>query len=285
MHPRILSHRRAPTTEQPAQIGMVPGCWADVDLQGQFLMDLEFLALHTHPCQLNSAAPDTACVYTTSPPYLSQIAAQFPWVHFYAFRHRALEEQPPQVADEYDPESPALAPAWTWTTVSIQTVHNMTTSPAEFTRDNAVGFCRAKEARAEHRVVMICHGESDTRQAVLHALLRPDHSMLDLCGSIQREYLKGEIVLPMRLPNSKVFACLHAHASDQFQCVAYDTELYDQETAFFQNTIRASQAYDITSASLIVEEYAKRFHWYHRCQPEHLISKLQALAAFMIATA
>ena len=32
--------------------------------------------------------------------------------------------------------------------------------------------------------------------------------------------------------------------------------------------MRASEAYDQGSADLIINEYAKRFQWFHRCHPD-----------------
>ena len=74
---------------------------------------------------------------------------------------------------------------------------------------------------------MICHGETETRQAVLHALLRADASLLDVCGTIPTDYLEGQLVLPIGLPQSRLFACLVA--SHPCKCAEYDPALYEQE--------------------------------------------------------
>jgi hypothetical protein len=77
MPARILEHGRAGTTDC---VGLEGGTWNDVSVQGQFLIDLEFLTRYSHPSS-------GTCVYCKSPPYLAEIAAQFPWLHFYAYQH------------------------------------------------------------------------------------------------------------------------------------------------------------------------------------------------------
>jgi hypothetical protein len=221
MAPRVLAHRRAPTTEL-GRSRLTDGKWSDLSATAQFLLDLEFLTHHTQPAGQGGGGTEIACVYTRTPPYLQQIAYQFPWVHFYGFQHRTEE---PDEGGEYDPERPAVV-RWT-TQATLHTEHNRTVSPFEFSKDSAVTLSRAKEARPEHRLVMICHGETETRQAVLHALLRADASLLDVCGTIPADYLEGQLVLPIGLPQSRLFACLVA--SHPCKCAEYDPTLYEQE--------------------------------------------------------
>ena len=200
---------------------LTDGKWSDLSATAQFLLDLEFLTHHTQPGQPGGAS-EVACVYTRTPPYLQQIAYQFPWVHFYGFQHRT--EEPEDEGEEYDPDRPAVR----WTSqATLHTEHNRTVSPFEFSKDSAVTLSKAKEARPEHRLVMICHGETETRQVVLHALLRADASLLDVCGTIPADYLEGQLVLPIGLPQNRLFACLVA--SHPCKCAEYDPALYEQE--------------------------------------------------------
>ena len=274
MPQRVLAHRRAPTTESGMH-GMTVGNWTDVSKEGQFLMDLEFLTLHTQP-PVTGKQPHTevACVYTQSPTYLVQIACQFPWVHFYCFKHRAEGED-----DEYDPERPAVRRTHTMT---LQTEHNRTTSPFEFSKDSAITLSKANEARPEHRLVMICHGETETRQAVLHALLRADYSLLDICGCVQEDYLEGEIVLPIMLPQNKAFACLVA--THPCKCATYDTSVYQQEIGFFQGTLRMSEAYDQASKHLIITEYGNRFQRFHKLTTDTISYTLQMIIDYSLSS-
>jgi hypothetical protein len=88
---RVLNHGQAATTDS---VGLEPGTWNDVSVHGQFLIDLEFLTRYTHPS-------GGICVYCKCPPYLAEIATQFPWLHFYAY-------QQTQDHAEYDPSQPAM---------------------------------------------------------------------------------------------------------------------------------------------------------------------------------
>ncbi len=68
---RVLQHGFAGTTES---VGLEPGAWNDVELHGQFLLDLEFLLRYG----LRSGT--ASCMYCRSPRYLQEIASQFPWI-------------------------------------------------------------------------------------------------------------------------------------------------------------------------------------------------------------
>jgi hypothetical protein len=225
----------------------------------------------------------TACVYTQSPPYLNEIARQFPWVHFYAFQHIEPDS-------EYDPAQPALVSKST--APSIQTDRNKTTATDAFTKESATALSRVKEDnQPSHSAVLICHGESLVQQLVFHTLLRADFSMLDIEGPIPAEYLDGDIVLPIQLPRDRVFACMVAHRT--CHPTAYNPTLYLEEmcesrpttkrvecdkfeepncnhvyAGFFQNMLRATSSYDTASTDLIISEYIHRFAWYHQVEPE-----------------
>lgn len=195
------------------------GKWSDLTVQAQFLIDLEFLTRYTQPG--GDAEGETSCVYTQSPPYLREIACQFPWVHFYAFRH----SQPIPVADEYDPARPSLLTLLD-SDFTQQTEFNRTTSPYEFSKEAAVTLSQSRGA-PNQRLVMICHGENSMRQLALHALLRADHSLLDVCGLIPEDYLEGELVLPIFIPRDKIFVSLVA--SQSCKCANYYPETYGEE--------------------------------------------------------
>ncbi len=76
-------------------VGLEPGAWTDVQEHGQFLLDLEFLTRY-------SRMSGGMCVYCKAPSYLAEIAALFPWLHFYAY------ELKPE-AEDYDPNQPELS--------------------------------------------------------------------------------------------------------------------------------------------------------------------------------
>jgi len=201
---------------------MKPGRWSEICEQAQFLLDFEFLSRHTHPGQERirpTIVALTACVYTQSPPYLNEIARQFPWVHFYAFQHIDPD-------NEYDPAQPALVSKST--APSIQTDRNKTTVTDTFTKESAIALSRVKEDnQPSHRAVLICHGETLIQQLIFHTLLRADYSMLDIEGPIPAEYLNGDIVLPIQLPRDRVFACMVAHRT--CRPTTYNPLLYLEE--------------------------------------------------------
>ena len=221
-----------PSTDGTAASGSSPimhtGCWADLSVQAQFLIDLEFLTRYTSPIQQQPASHgmtvDTACVYTKCPPYLFQLSCQFPWVHFYAFSAPASPEGEEE-SDTYDPDQPDIV---TRTMPTLHTEYNRTVSPFEFSKDSAITLSKAKESRpTQNKVVMICHGESSTRQLALHALLRADFSLLDICGTIPEEYLEGELIFPIFIPNNKVFVSMVA--TQTCKCAIYDPDIFKEE--------------------------------------------------------
>lgn len=243
MPQRILQHGNAPTSSTTA-LPLEPGTWTDIPEQGQFLLDLEFLARHTHPEPRDKTKPtviaESACVYTTSPPYLTEIARQFPWVHFFAFQH--VFHSPDD--DEYDPTRPAALMRITGP--SYQTEHNRTMSCSEIDRASIVTLSRVKEDSPDTRkLVLICHGESSTRQLMLHAALRADYSMLDIPGPVPSQYARGEIVLPLQIRNNKAFASLIAdqsHATAQYDPECYMDELCESQSAHAPHTTRLTCA-------------------------------------------
>ena len=129
-----------------------------------------------------------------------------------------FEHRPPP--PEYDPAQPALACS---APLTIQVEYNKTMSQLEFTKDMArtMGERGAKERES---LLMICHGEDSVRQLSLHVLMRPNYSLLDVCGAIPAEYLDGELILPMYIQNNKIFAGLVAHQLAKGR--SYDPELY-----------------------------------------------------------
>lgn len=221
---RVLQHGFAATTPS---VGLEPGKWGDVKLHGQFLIDLEFLLRY------GPRSGTASCVMCKSPPYLLELAHQFPWIHFYVFEHTAKP-------DEYDPANPEMVCS-TPSTVQVhagtpasverpikpvfcpQVEFNRTTSGMQFTKEMARTMGE-RSGRERESLLMICHDQDPIRQLVLHALMRPSHSLLDLNGTIPVDYLDGEIILPLFLPNNKIFACLVA--SQHAKCKTYDPELY-----------------------------------------------------------
>jgi hypothetical protein len=101
---------------------------------------------------------------------------------------------------------------------------NVTTAAYELTKEVARKL--GENSRSASRV-MICHGADSARQLCLHAFLRPRYSLLDLVGPLPSDYLDGEIMLPMFIPNHKIFACLVA--GEEAKCRSYDGALYQSE--------------------------------------------------------
>ena len=228
---RILDHGKAPYSSRgDGQKPLEPGRWIDITEQGQFLLDLEFLARHTHPEPREKTKPtviaESACVYTTSPPYLTEIARQFPWVHFYAFQHVFPT---PEEEGEYDPTQPPTLVRITGPT--YQTEHNRTVSTEPIDRQSIVTLGRVKEDSPERRrLVLICHGETPTEQLMLHSALRADYSMLDISGPIPHEYPAGDIILPIQIPANKAFTCLAVgQTGKKAQCIHYKPQVYMDE--------------------------------------------------------
>ena len=185
---RVLEHGQAGTMES---VGLEPGTWADVALQGQFLLDLEFILR----CAPTSGT--ASCIYCQSPPYLDHIAMQFPWIHFYVFGHVCP-------APEYDPAQPELACSGPLT---VQVAFNKTTSCLDFTKDMARTMGE-RCARDRESLLMICHGQDPIRQMALQVLMRPQYALLDVCGVIPVDYLDGDLILPIYIPNNKIFVGL-----------------------------------------------------------------------------
>jgi hypothetical protein len=207
---RVLQHGFFGTTPS---VGLEPGQWGDVGQHGQFLLDLEFLLRYT------PHSGTASCVYCSSPPYLAEIAQQFPWIHFYVFDHKPKAA----VDGEYDPAEPALVCA---TPPTVQVEYNRTMSCMPFTKDMARTMGE-RGAREREGLLMICHGQDSVRQLSLHVLMRPNFSLLDVCGLVPLDYLDGELILPLFLPNNKIFAGLVA--SQHAKCKTYAPDIYLQE--------------------------------------------------------
>lgn len=188
---------------------MEPGAWEDMSVQARFLVDLEFLTRYAPPWGV-------ACLYCKAPAYLTHLAAQFPWIHFYGYEH---------ASPEYDPAAPAVfaseAP------ITLETRLNMTLSPLEFTKEDARMMGARSMAAGAQTLLMICHGAGSVRQLALHALVQPTHSLLDVSGVIPFDYLEGELILPLFIPNNKIFALLVA--SQACRAVQYEPDTYENE--------------------------------------------------------
>jgi hypothetical protein len=236
---RVLKHGNAPTLEG---VALEPGTIKDVQPQGLFLVDLEFLTRYT--------ARGANCVYVNSPSYLPQIAEQFPWVHFHAFSH-VFPLPEPEPGEEYSPEKPDIQG---WGAVTMQTHGNITRSSLPYNRENA----RVSGDRmAGGLLVLICHGEDPSRQLFLHALSRPAFSLLDV-ASLPDDYVDGELILPIYCHHGKALAFLIA--SGRAVARSYCDATFQQELGFLQAILRNSSAYDDESRDLIVSKYAEQYH-------------------------
>jgi hypothetical protein len=214
MPTRVLQHGFAPTIEN---VGLEPGLWNDIPKHGQFLLDLEFITRYTNP-------QGASCIYRKSPPYLKEIASQFPWVHFYAYEHTepCKSINPEDDTSEYDPDRPEILMADVPLLVEVNS--NMTTSKMKLTNSIAR---RLSEASAHGCKVLICHGANHDQQLCLHSILKPSSSLLDISGNIPADYYEGEIILPIFIPNNKIFACLAV--SQNARCKFYNPSLYQDE--------------------------------------------------------
>lgn len=140
-------------------------------------------------------------------------------------------------------------------------------SAMEFTKDMArtMGERGAKERES---LLMICHGLDPVRQLALHLLMRPNCTLMDVCGTIPVDYLDGELILPVFIPNNKTFTnlavCQHTKGR------TYDQDTYTGELGFFQGVIRVTQAYDESAKDVIAGEYARCTHHYYGC-PEEIV--------------
>lgn len=210
MPTRTLQHRFAPSTD--GSIGMEPGGWEDMSVQARFLVDLEFLTRYAPPWGV-------ACLYCKSPAYLPHLAAQFPWIHFYGYEHAPANQEP-----EYDPSAPALVSE---VPITTETRLNMTVSPLEFTKEDARTMGARSMAAGAQTLLMICHGAGSIRQLALHALVQPSYSLLDVSGVIPFDYLEGELILPMFIPNNKIFVSLVAPQTGR--AIQYEPDTFANE--------------------------------------------------------
>ncbi len=93
----------------------------------------------------------------------------------------------------------------------------------EFTKEMARTMGE-RGARERESLLMICHGQDAVKQLVYHVLMRPSYSFLDVCGTIPMDYLEGELILPVYIPNNKIF--LGLIASQHAKCKSYDPETF-----------------------------------------------------------
>jgi hypothetical protein len=100
----------------------------------------------------------------------------------------------------------------------------MTTAVYEFTQEIAM---RLSLHQSNANRVMICHGIGSTRQLCLHAVLRPSFSLMDIEGLIQPDYMEGEIVLPLFIPNNRMYVSLVV--SQQAGCREYNQAVFKDE--------------------------------------------------------
>lgn len=258
---RYLRHGFAGATDT---CDLVPGTWTDVTPQGQFLLDMEFLL----KCTPSSGT--ASCVYCKSPSYLHSISQHFPWIHFYAYEHAFP-------SPEYDPAAPGITCS---APISVHIDFNRTTSASPITKDMArtLGDRAAKERES---LLLICHDMDPIRQLAMQVLMRPQHALLDVAGVIPTDYLDGDIVLPMFMPQGRLFACLQVRMNARSQ--TYKTETYMREMAFFQRVIRSTSAYDESCRECIARQYAACTHRYHAQTEEEvkygLLNRLDLLWA------
>lgn len=186
------------------------GVWSDVAVQGQFLIDLEFL-LNCAP-----SAGTASCVYCKSPSYLRELAQQFPWIHFFAYEH----EFP---VPDYDPAEPALTDC---TPPTVQIEYNRTMCATEFTKDMARTM-GDRGQRERESLLLICHGVDAMRQLAIQVLMRAQWSLLDIPGSIPAEYVDGDIVFPMFIEQDRLFSCIAVKSDAKGR--TYDPDMYGRE--------------------------------------------------------
>lgn len=220
---RVLAHGNAATMDS---VGLLPGTWDDIPSQGQFLIDVEFLTRYTQ-------SSGGMCVYCKYPSYLPEIAALFPWLHFYVYGHTT----DPEVYDPSQPDmsSPVTVQVRYSNTQKQKSVtgtnliriithrYNMTISQHEYTKEMA----RVMGENRHSTRTLICHGVDPLRQLALHALLKPNFSLMDIAGVIPADYLEGEIILPVFIPINRIFASLVVFHSAKW--ASYDPEVFKAE--------------------------------------------------------
>jgi len=144
-------------------------------------------------------------------------------VHFYAYEHTESCKciNPEDDASEYDPDRPEILCD---VPLLVEVNSNMTTSKMKLT--NAIAR-RLSEASTHGCKILICHGANHDQQLCLHSILKPSHSLMDISGHIPVDYYEGEIILPIYIPNHKIFSCLAV--SQNARCRFYTPSLYQDE--------------------------------------------------------
>ena len=99
----------------------------------------------------------------------------------------------------------------------------MTICQSEYTKDMAKTM---GENRHSSRT-LICHGVDQLRQLALHAHLKPNFSLMDICGVIPSDYLEGEILLPIFIPINKIFTSLVVWQGARWG--SYDPDIFKDE--------------------------------------------------------
>jgi hypothetical protein len=197
---RVLQHRHGARAENA---DLEIGRWGDIPLTGQMLTDIEFLTRFTPPS-------GTSCIYAQSPAYLKDIACLFPHIHFFAY------QQMP--SDTYDPERPEC------TQPLVQVQQNTTVTQMELT--TAIAKQLAASGTGSSRV-LICHGKTNEQQMCLHYTINPTFALMDIEGIIPAEFPDGEIILPLAIPNNKMFA--NIILKQNARGTIYDPETYASE--------------------------------------------------------
>ena len=116
-----MQHGFAPTVDN---FGLEHGVWADIEPQGQFLLDVEFIMRYSTPTE------GASCVYCNTPRYLKDIAAHFPWIHFYAYSSPLVPQE------DYDP----VSPCWS----NVMTAQVPSTHPESARPTLTPVLCRAR---------------------------------------------------------------------------------------------------------------------------------------------
>jgi hypothetical protein len=230
MPTRTLLHGEAPSCTGAS---LSPASFAtDVDVRGQFLIDLEFLSRYT--------LQNFVCVYAKEPGYLKHLARLFPWVHFHAYEAG--------MAGTYDPDHWAMVSALT-----AETSGNVTRWGQPLSKDVAMIYGGRERAQS---LVVVCHGQTLEQQLVTHALSKAQASLFDV-GDMPDNYIEGELLLPLFAPHDRFL--VHLVAKMYGRATVYDPALMREELGFVQAVLRATEAHDLECKDLILTSYAQRF--------------------------
>lgn len=194
-------------------------------LKGQLLIEIEFLSKH--------ACPNTCVILSLQGKERVHILRQlFPQCTFYLFNNNNNEEYDPLYFGIHDRYCVDITYAF-------------------------VNQCRA----VCNRILLICDGESQARQAELHCFIQPYRSLLQLNAPYPTGmYLQGTLILPVWC-RSCLASLVYLECTGNCTYQLYNDDLLQQELCAFQLLTRGvmSSDYDCKVQKQILIMYMDRF--------------------------